>query len=241
MSDTTESAVVEEEAVEIGENVAETAPVKKETGPTLQMKSLGGAFETVDRTKSAFVCVKQTGSATMVEREVPVKVRTTEPVMGEDGKPVLDEDGKPKEKVKLVDSVEKKIVPDYTYADNKEQYGDPLPSMTAALRHQATVAKALRNEGYTVKEDLKKEYGVWYAEDPTGAKPGFRFSIDIVERPASMVKQPKAPKEPKERKPREAKEKKPKAETKTTKEKAPKKEETTVHKSDDVDVEISEE
>ena len=181
-------AVVDPEAVEIPTADPTPAAAPKPVVPTGQQTQLGWG-ELDIRTKN-FVTRRQVGTPSVEIKEVPksvkVKVKKADP----------NDPTKEVEVEEVQQKVEKIKVVTYTWADEYETYGQQYAAPTPALRAQATAAKAHRNEGFTVAENLKKEYGVWYVTDPEGQRNGFRYSISYVDAPPKPVveKKVRAPK-----------------------------------------------
>jgi hypothetical protein len=203
----TEDAMGVRTLVPTGAHVPEPiAATPKPKEPTLQMTSLGGDFLNFTPYVHAVQCVRQVGTPTTTNKTVKAKRTVTE----------RDDTGADVTKIVEVDEVITET--EYKWADEYENMGDPFASLTGALRNQYNLAGlhifdangTANGSGYTRKEYLKTEYGVWYVTEPTGKLPGYRYSIMLVPCPANLQKAPKPekkvrvpkppkpPKEPKE-------------------------------------------
>lgn len=148
------------------------------TGQQVNIAKHDPAFDGTDLRTKAFVMLRQEGTPSVQKAMVPTKQKVT------------DAEGN----VTVQDVQKEVLTVTYTWSDEAEQLEDAKPSLTAALRRQAELAKACKEDGLNVKEDLQKEYGVWYATDPKGEKTGYRFHIGLTEAP------PKPPKKTDEEK-----------------------------------------
>lgn len=207
-------AVSDEDAIANDEDAEETMDVATETskpkeagerkvrtGPTGQMLELAKTDPTWLSADLATQAV-----ATLVQIGKAIKTTAIHPVIRDVVKEIADAQTGEVKKVTEKETTNEEVAT-ITYEWGEPTiYGDLHKALTPALRLQANVAKAKRADGYSVKEVLSKEFGVWYATHADESKPGFRFSVGLAPRPAEWAVTPKPPKEPKA--PREPKAKK---------------------------------
>jgi hypothetical protein len=199
MSDTNAAIAEREDQADLNdtETTTETKEPAEPAGPSAQVLRLGGDFAAVGVDVRLHQILRMVQKGTPTKSMVPVQRRETTTVIDPETK-------EEKQETKEVTVHEPKV--DWEWGP-MEQVGDPLPSVTKALRAQAEDAKSYRTPekgSYLVKEYISTEYGVWYVTDPDGVKEGYRFSI------ALGARKPAPP--PKEKKERVKKEPRPKAE-----------------------------
>ena len=196
LEETESAATTPATTTEVQATGAQIPTIPADREPTKQMQNLGGVWLDFVAGKYAVQMVRQIGVPTV----------TTKKVMQKQTRKVRAEDGTETATTAEVEVDVLNVEYTWDVDDNGtplvEQLGDPYASITGGLRAQALLAKAYQKEGYTVSENIKAEYGVWYVKDLTGQKEGYRYFLHMIDCPPGMVKAKperteKAAKEPK--------------------------------------------